>query len=113
MLLSKRSLPPLVAVCLALATAAAGGEPAGAPAPKPTLLEWERGIALRLPNEPASTMYLWFYEWNMFEAMEPGQHTHGTFKLERSLNPAGTDAVISSPALRLTARAVQIGRAHV
>ena len=109
MLLSKRSLPPLVAVCLALATAAAGGDPAGAPAPKPTLFEWERGIALRLPNEPASTMYLWFYEWNMFEAMEPGQHTHGTFKLERSVNPAGTDAVISSPALRLTARAVPGG----
>jgi hypothetical protein len=109
MLRSDCALRLLLAVGLIFVTAADGGEPAGAPAPRPTLFEWERGIALRLPNEPASAMYLWFYEWNMFEAMEPGQHTHGAFKLERSVNPAGADAVISSPALRLTAKAVPGG----
>ena len=24
-------------------------------------------------------MYLWFWEWNMFGAIDPGQHSHGTF----------------------------------
>lgn len=78
-------------------------------APPPVLFEWERGVGLRYPGQPAADMYLWFYEWNMFEAMAEGQHTHGTYQLDRKVNPAGTEAVIESPALRLTVRAVPDG----
>lgn len=99
-------LPAGLTSCVA---AAAGSDPAPAARSRPAMFEWERGVALRLPGDPASTMYFWFYEWNMFEAMERGQHTHGTFKLERSVAKAGTDAVISSPALRLTAKTVSGG----
>lgn len=54
-------------------------------------------------------MYLWFYEWNMFEAMQAGQHTHGTYQLERKLTAAGSEAVTESPAVALTVRAVPGG----
>ena len=54
-------------------------------------------------------MYLWFYEWNMFEAMQAGQHTHGTYLLDRTLNPPGAEAIIDSPAIHLTVRAVPGG----
>ncbi|MBI4622361.1 MAG: hypothetical protein HY736_03950 [Verrucomicrobia bacterium] len=85
--------------------------PAESPAalPSPVLFPWERGIALRIPDAKAADMYLWFYEWNMFEAMQAGQHTHGTYKLDRKLNPAGTEAVIESPAVGLTVRVVPGG----
>lgn len=54
-------------------------------------------------------MYLWFYEWNMFEAMSPGQHTHGAYNLDRSINDGGARAAIRSPALRLSATAIRGG----
>ncbi len=79
-----------------------------APAP-PRLFEWERGFGLRVANEPSAEMFFWIYEWNMFEAMQPGQHTHGTYKLPRRLAPDGTEAVVESPALRLHLRAVGDG----
>jgi hypothetical protein len=74
-----------------------------------SLFEWERGIALRYGESPASAMYLWFYEWNLFEAMEQGQHTHGTYRNDRVVRNAGHQAEIRSPALHLSARTVQDG----
>lgn len=79
------------------------------PPPSPQLVEWERGIALKIPGAEAADMYLWFYEWNMFEAMQAGSHTHGTYKLERKINAAGTEAAIESPAIGLQVRAVPGG----
>ena len=73
------------------------------------IVEWERGFGLRVPDEPAAAMFLWIYEWNMFEAMAPGQHTHGTYQLPRRLGPAGTEATVDSPQLHLTMRAVPDG----
>jgi len=91
-----------------LASAALGTLALGA-APGPTVFEWERGIGLRIAGEPATDMFLWFYEWNMFEAMQPGQHTNGTYQLKRTVNAAGTEAVIESPALHLTVRTLPDG----
>jgi hypothetical protein len=82
---------------------------AGASAATPQIFEWERGFGLRLPGEPAADMFLWVYEWNMFEAMAPGQHTHGTYNLERHLNNDATEAQVVSPQLHLTVRAVADG----
>jgi len=74
--------------------------PLGAMAAPPRLVEWERGIALQPSADPRMTMYLWFYEWNMFEAMAPGPHTHGTYKLDRRIDPITNEALITSPAIR-------------
>ena len=94
----------------ALATAAlcAGAFAFAAPAP-PVLFQWERGLGLRIPAEPSADMFLWFYEWTMFEAMQAGQHTHGSYQFDRTVNAAGTEATIDSPAFHLTVRVVADG----
>ena len=53
------------------------------PAPEAPLVElstWEKGLAVTSPAQDDMTVYLWFYEWHMFEAIREGQHTHGTHK---------------------------------
>jgi hypothetical protein len=82
---------------------------ASAAAATPQVFEWERGFGLRIPGEPAAEMRLWIYEWNMFEAMNAGQHTHGTYQLPRRLAPDGTEGVVDSPQLHLAMRAVPGG----
>ncbi len=99
--------PPVAAGFFFGVTAALAAAPAAPPAP--VLFQWERGIALRIPEEKTADMYLWFYEWNMFEAMQAGPHTHGTYQLDRKINPAGTEAAIESPAVALTVRTLPGG----
>lgn len=82
---------------------------AAAVPPVPQVFEWERGFGLRIPGEPAAEMRLWVYEWNMFEAMNSGQHTHGTYQLPRRLNSAGSEGVVDSPQLHLTMRPLPDG----
>lgn len=76
---------------------------------KPRLNEWERGVALEAPDRRGMALYFWFYEWNMFEAISPGQHTQGTFHSARKLNPEGTEAPLGLPGLRLSISAVAGG----
>lgn len=73
------------------------------------LVEWERGIAVQPQARPELTMYFWFYEWNMFEAMSPGQHTRGSWNFPKTIARDQATAVLGPPALRLTARAVHGG----
>ena len=73
------------------------------------LLEWERGFAVQSLVQADMVVYLWFYEWNMFEAITPGQHTRGTFELDRILSKDGRCGKIASDALTLTAAATTDG----
>ena len=41
------------------------------------LSRWSRGIRLSKEDHPVVFAYLWFYEWNLFEAVREGQHTPG------------------------------------
>ena len=41
--------------------------------PNVKLSEWQRGFAVSSLRQRDMSVYLWFYEWNMFEAMEAGQ----------------------------------------
>jgi hypothetical protein len=50
-------------------------------------------------------VFLWFYEWNMFDAVKKGEHTLGTFKWPRTVNEAQTEAVVGSDDLRVKAKA--------
>lgn len=92
----------LSVICIAILADAAFAAP-------PRLVEWERGIALVPPEAPGMTMYLWFYEWNMFEAMAPGPHTHGTYKFDRRIDPATNQAQIISPAIRFRMKPTRDG----
>jgi hypothetical protein len=74
---------------------------AGEATPNVRLFEWERGVAVQTLKPKDMAVYLGFYEWNMFEAIEPGQHTNRTYKLRRKLSKDGRQGVISSDALIL------------
>ncbi len=97
-----RSLSLTTAVILAWSGALQGQ-------PKPRLTEWERGIALEAPGERGRGVHFWFYEWNMFDAVSPGQHTHGTFRSVRTFNAEGTKATLALPGLRLSVDSVAGG----
>jgi len=68
----------------------------------PQIFEWERGFGLRIPGHAEADMYLWIYEWNMFEAMQPGQHTHGTYELDRKIAADARHGTVDSPQLHFT-----------
>ena len=73
------------------------GEPAN-DRPPVKLKSWERGIAVTSPDQEDMTVFLWFYEWNMFEALQKGQHTHGTSENEINVSQdQRSGSVVSSP----------------
>jgi hypothetical protein len=78
-------------------------------APNVRLFEWERGYGVESHAQKGMAVYLWFYEWNMFEAMQPGQHTQGTYRLDRKLRDDSRQGVISSNTLTLRVTATTDG----
>jgi hypothetical protein len=54
-------------------------------------------------------VFLWFYEWNMFDALKKGEHTPGTFKWPRKVNQDQTEAMIGADDLQLTIKAAEGG----
>lgn len=89
--MARRAIAIAVACCLSTPSPAKGTSPTLA------LSEWSRGIAVSAPGEEGMSVYLWFYEWNMFDAVEPGQHTQGTTKHRRYVSDDGRTARIVSP----------------
>ncbi|MCP5111462.1 MAG: hypothetical protein GY953_11570 [bacterium] len=65
------------------------------------LFEWERGIGFESPEQSQMRVYLWFYEWNMFEARKPGEHTGGSWEWTKSVSDDGRTATTGPDDLRL------------
>jgi hypothetical protein len=66
----------------------AGAEQPAKP-PKVQLREWGKGIAVDSRLREGMSIYLWFYEWNMFDARSRGQHTRGSHKWNRIVSIDG------------------------
>ena len=77
--------------------------------PNITLREWEKGIAVESLEQSGMTVYLWFYEWNMFEARARGQHTGGSYEWKRTVSEDGRSAVIDAGDMRLDVQAARDG----
>jgi hypothetical protein len=75
------------------------------------LSQWDRGVSVDSTEQSDMRVYLWFYEWHMFGAMKPGQHTNGTWKNHVSVRDDRLAAEIESenPGLSLDMRAVDDG----
>jgi hypothetical protein len=75
------------------------------------LSQWDRGVSVDSTEQSDMRVYLWFYEWHMFGAMKPGQHTNGTWKNRVSVRDDALAAEIESenPGLSLDMRAVADG----
>jgi hypothetical protein len=68
------------------------------------LFDWERGIGFESPHQKDMRMYLWFYEWNLFEARRPGPHTIGTYRLPRKVSDDGAMGEVRTKDLHLTVK---------
>jgi len=81
----------------------AGQSPSPPPRAGILLEEWERGISFAPVSAPGMKMYLWFYEWTLFDALVPGQHSQGLYQNPRRVSPS--EAWIEAPQLHLRIRA--------
>ncbi|MEO2015870.1 MAG: hypothetical protein ABGZ53_16035 [Fuerstiella sp.] len=75
------------------------------------LAPWQRGINVSIKTQPAMKVWFWFYEWNMFEAVKPGQHTGGKYTgNDIVVNDTRTQGSITvSPDLKVDITAVPDG----
>lgn len=74
------------------------------------LFSWERGIGLHPRDEPEMKVYLWFYEWNMFGAVNPEQHSRGDWENEVAVSEDGASATIDcAPHFKLEAKVSDSG----
>jgi hypothetical protein len=60
------------------------------------LARWKRGVTIRPLFQSGREMTLWFYEWNLFDAFEPGELTQGYWKFDVRIRDEGRSALISS-----------------
>lgn len=75
------------------------------------LSAWDRGVSVDSLQQPDMRVYLWFYEWHMFGAFEPGQHTGGTWENRITVRDdrLGAKIVSENPGLELDIQAVADG----
>ncbi len=66
------------------------------------LFLWERGVGFESPLSSDMRVYIWFYEWNMFEARRKGQHTGGSYDNPKQLSIDGSRSTVGPEDLRLT-----------
>jgi len=96
-----RLLPIALLSCVCALPAAAVEQPQ-------RLFPFERGIGIRAAAETNECVYLWFYEWNMFDAMQRGQHTRGDWSVAAKF-PNPREATVQQDALQLTVNIVEDG----
>lgn len=70
---------------------------------------WDRGVKLTSPTDDGLFAYLWFYEWNMFEAVREGEHTNGTADWKWGLVSTQSYAQTSGDWFDLSVTAVEDG----
>ncbi len=71
------------------------------------LEDWERGFVVTHPEKLDMQIFLWFYEWHLFDAVSPGIHTHGPESygdwsiFPKSINESRTEGFVEIDGLRL------------
>jgi hypothetical protein len=74
--------------------------------PNVRLFKWERGIGIESREQPDMAMYLWFYEWHMFDAVRTGQHTSGGYEqFKKQVSETRESATLTSDYMTLKAKA--------
>lgn len=73
------------------------------------LTEWKRGMKVRPLFENGREMYLWFYEWNLFDAFKPGTLSQGEWHFPVRIRDRGREALIANDDIKLAARTNRLG----
>ena len=77
-----------------------------------TVDEWERGFVISPQDHPDMRMFVWFYEWHMFDAVLPGIHTHGPREwsgFRRQLSEDHGEGDMEEAGIRLSIKGVPDG----
>ncbi|MHC4631324.1 MAG: hypothetical protein ACYS9C_08620, partial [Planctomycetota bacterium] len=69
------------------------------------LAKWKKGIAVQSLADRRAFIYLRFYEWNLFDAVKPGEHTAGKDEWPWLVSSDGRTAVMTSKSMQMTAEA--------
>ncbi|MEE9402504.1 MAG: hypothetical protein V3V47_04815 [Desulfobacteria bacterium] len=69
------------------------------------LAKWSKGITVQSLADRQAFIYLRFYEWNLFDAVRPGEHTAGKDKWPWVVSSDGKKAVMKSEPMQMTAEA--------
>ncbi len=67
------------------------------------------GVCLHHREKPGLDMFLWLYEWNLFDAVEKGEHTHGAVLPGRAISANQEEATVSSDGIEFRFEAVEDG----
>ncbi len=68
------------------------------------LFAYNNYLGVQIPGEERSKIFLWFYEWNMFNAGKPRQHTTGYQKNNVIISDENHTALIQTPQFTLKAK---------
>ena len=74
--------------------------------------DWERGFLVASPVNQDVQIFIWFYEWHLFDAVLPGIHTHGPREwsgFRKSINESQTEGFMEKEGLRLDMKCVTDG----
>ncbi|RPI24834.1 MAG: hypothetical protein EHM61_16020 [Acidobacteria bacterium] len=67
------------------------------------------GVQLCRRDKAAVAMFLWLYEWNLFDAVQKGEHTHGDVLPKRVISVNQEEASVSSADIEFRLRAIEDG----
>jgi hypothetical protein len=65
------------------------------------LSEWSRGIKLESQSDSNLFAFFWFYEWYLFDAVIKGEHKHGNYNWEWTVDEQCKSAVLNEEWLKL------------
>lgn len=74
--------------------------------------DWERGFVAAPREMQDMQVFLWFYEWHLFDAVLPGIHTHGVVDwsiFRKSINESRTEGFMEKEDMRLDMKSVPDG----
>jgi hypothetical protein len=87
-------------------------EPAQAPETQSSgvlLQDWGKTLVIRSREQRDVMMCLWFYEWHMFDAVVPGQHTLNSTVFPWDVHRDANEAVLKAPGMSLIVKSVADG----
>ena len=73
------------------------------------LSRWERGIKVESRAKPELFAFFWFYEWHLFDAVRPGEHTPGRWDWSWQVDGEGRVARMEADWLGLGMRSTATG----
>jgi len=70
---------------------------------------WDRGVRITSTVDTSKFVYLWFYEWHLFDAVKKGEHTSGRWDWKWQIERQGELALLDTSWVQIKIRATGTG----